>query len=77
MAVRRVGEEADDGMAILRVSIPKVLLEDIREIRKKCRDNGLVFDIKPDVTETLERALAEAKEALAQEMERRGRRRGG
>lgn len=48
----------------MRVTIPKRLLDEIRETRKACSKQGFVFDIKPDVEQALERALFEAKKAL-------------
>ncbi|MEW5734669.1 MAG: hypothetical protein AB1921_07425 [Thermodesulfobacteriota bacterium] len=76
MAVRKVGQDADDGIAILRVSIPKTLLDDIRETKRICRDFGLVFDIRPDVTDALEKAVSEARQAIARERARAAEHRG-
>lgn len=64
MAIRRADETRDEKTTILRVTIPKRLLEDIRETRRACSKHGFVFDIKPDVEQALERALFEAKKAL-------------
>ena len=65
MAIRRADENKDEKTTILRVTIPKRLLDEIRETRKACSKQGFVFDIKPDVEAALERALLEAKKALA------------
>ena len=64
MAIRRADESKDEKTTILRVTIPKRLLEEIRETRRACSKAGFVFDIKPDVEAALERALFEARKAL-------------
>ncbi len=64
MAIRRIDESLDDKTTILRVTIPKSLLEEIRETKKLCKQNGFVFDIKPDVRMAIEKAIAEAKKAI-------------
>ncbi len=64
MTIRRADEKKDEKTTILRVTIPKRLLEDIRETKKACAKHGFVFDIKPDVEAALERAVFEAKKAL-------------
>ncbi len=67
MAIRRIDEIQDDKTTILRVTIPKGLLEEIRETKKLCKQKGFVFDIKPDVKMAIERAIEEAKKKLAEE----------
>jgi len=64
MVVRKMDEEQDEKTTLLRVTIPKQLLEDLRKTKKLCRENGLVFDIKPDVRKALEDAIEEARRAL-------------
>ena len=51
---------------IFRVTIPKRLLHDIREAKKLCKENGLVFDIKPDIRLAIEKAVEEARRAVAE-----------
>ncbi len=67
MAVRRLDDRRDDKTTILRVTIPKVLLTEIRETKRLCKENGLIFDIKPDVTKAIEKAIDEAKKAVSAE----------
>ncbi len=68
MAVRRMDDRRDDKTTILRVTIPKILLTEIRETKRLCKENGLIFDIKPDVTKAIEKAIDEAKKAVAGEV---------
>ena len=68
MAVRRIDEKREDKTTILRVTIPKTLLAEIRETKRLCKENGLVFDIKPDVREAIEKAIKEARKAITEEM---------
>ena len=67
MAIRRIDEIQDDKTTILRVTIPKSLLEEIRETKKLCKQNGFIFDIKPDVKMAIEKAIKEAKQKIAEE----------
>lgn len=67
MVVRKMDEAEDEKTTLLRVTIPKVLLEQIRETKKLCRENGFVFDIKPDVKKAIEAAIEEARRAVARE----------
>lgn len=69
MAVRRMDERRDDKTTILRVTISKTLLTEIRETKRLCKENGLIFDIKPDVTKAIEKAIEEAKKAVSEEID--------
>ncbi|MBF0120148.1 MAG: hypothetical protein HQK79_15040 [Desulfobacterales bacterium] len=64
MAVRKIDEKEEEKTTILRVTIPKNLLEDIRKTKKLCKEKGLYFDIKPDVKYAIEKAIEEAKKAI-------------
>ena len=66
MAVRRKDDRQDDKTTVFRVTIPKRLLHDIREVKKLCREHGLVFDIKPDICLAIEKAVEEARRAVAE-----------
>jgi hypothetical protein len=66
MAVRRMDDRQDDRTTMLRVTIPKRLLNDVRETKKLCKEHGLVFDIKPDVCLAIEKAVEEARRAVAE-----------
>ncbi|MBW1988743.1 MAG: hypothetical protein JRI97_04265 [Deltaproteobacteria bacterium] len=64
MAIKPIEEKDGEKSALLRVTIPKKLLHEIRETKKLCREYGYAFDIKPDVREALERAVFEAKKTV-------------
>jgi hypothetical protein len=64
MAIKRVDDRADDDTALLRVTIPKWLFEEVREVKRLCRRQGYAFDIKPDVRRALEEAVAEARKVI-------------
>ncbi|ACL01788.1 MULTISPECIES: hypothetical protein [Desulfatibacillum] len=67
MAVKRLDDKDASKTAILRVTVPKRLLNEIRETKKKCKEKGFSFDIKPDVARAIENAISEAKKVLAEE----------
>jgi hypothetical protein len=69
MVVRRMDETEDERTTLLRVTIPKRLLEEIRETKRLCREHGFVFDIRPDVKTSIEKAIEEARRAVAAEGE--------
>jgi len=60
MAVRKMDEVEDEKTTLLRVTIPRRLLDQIRQTKKLCREKGFVFDIKPDVRMAIEKAIEEA-----------------
>ncbi|KPA12810.1 hypothetical protein MHK_006981 [Candidatus Magnetomorum sp. HK-1] len=64
MAIKRLDDKKDDQTAILRVTIPKDLLRRIKETKKRCKENNLSFDIKPDVKHAIEKAIKEAEDAI-------------
>ncbi|MFP4477645.1 MAG: hypothetical protein ACLFOY_18950 [Desulfatibacillaceae bacterium] len=64
MAVKKIGEKQKEKTAILRITVPKRLLEEIRETKKVCKENGYSFDIKPDVQAAIEKAIAEARRVI-------------
>ncbi|MBU2490023.1 MAG: hypothetical protein KKA60_11595 [Proteobacteria bacterium] len=67
MTIKKIGDPRNEKIAILRVTIPKRLLDEIREVKKLCKERGFSFDIKPDVAEAIEGAIAEARKTLAKE----------
>ena len=64
MAVKKLNDKEDGQSAILRVTIPKVLLKKIRDTKKRCKEKNLSFDIKPDVRIAIENAIKEAEDAI-------------
>ena len=64
MAIRKLDEIPDDKTTLLRVTIPKRLLEEIRQTKKLCKERGFAFDIKPDVTRAIEKAIQEARQVV-------------
>ncbi len=64
MVVRKMEEMHEEKTTLLRVTIPRKLLEEIRETKKFCRENGFVFDIKPDVRKAIEKAVEEARRTV-------------
>ncbi len=71
MAVRRVDEKQDEKATILRVTVPKTLMTELRETKKWCRDHGFRFDIKPDIRRAIESAIADAKKTVEAELKKR------
>jgi len=69
MAVRKMDEIQDEKTTLLRVTIPKRLLDEIRQTKKLCRESGFAFDIKPDVTRAIEKAIEEARRVVQGEGE--------
>lgn len=67
MAVVRKDQKEEIKNVLLRVSIPAPLMTEIKKTKKLCKDNGLLFDIKPDVIEALTKAVKEAKELAENE----------
>ena len=61
MAIKRLDDKDASKTSILRVTVPKRLLNEIRETKKMCKEKGFAFDIKPDVARAIENAIAEAK----------------
>ncbi len=66
MAIKRMDDKDASKTTILRVTVPKWLMVEIRETKKLCKDQGFAFDIKPDVAQAIEKAIAEAKKVLAE-----------
>ena len=64
MAIRKLDEVPDEKTTLLRVTIPKRLLEEIRQTKKLCKERGFSFDIKPDVTRAIEKAIQEARQVI-------------
>jgi len=64
MAVKKINDKTDGQTTILRVTIPKKLLKKIRDTKKRCKENNLSFDIKPDVRIAIENAIKEAEDAI-------------
>lgn len=64
MVIRKMDEVEDEKTTLLRVTIPKKLLEEIRQTKKLCREKGFAFDIKPDVRRAIEKAIQEARQVL-------------
>jgi hypothetical protein len=67
MAVIRKDQKEQIKNVLLRVSIPAPLMAEIKKTKKLCKDNGLYFDIKPDVIEAVVKAVEEAKELVSSE----------
>jgi len=64
MAVRRMDDKEEEKTTLLRVTIPKKLLDEIRETKRACKQKGFVFDIKPDVHKAIEKAIEEARKVV-------------
>ena len=64
MAIKKINDKKDEQTAILRVTIPNLLLKKIRETKKRCKEHNLSFDIKPDVKHAIENAIKEAEDAI-------------
>ncbi len=64
MVIRKLDEVPDEKTTLLRVTIPKRLLEEIRQTKKLCKERGFAFDIKPDVTRAIEKAIQEARQVI-------------
>ncbi len=67
MAILKKEEKQQIKNVLLRVSVPAPLLAEVKKIKKLCNDNGFYFDIKPDVISAVEKAIAEAKELINSE----------
>ena len=72
MAVLRNDEKEQIRNVLLRVSIPAPLMAEIKKTKKLCRDNGFIFDIKPDVIDAVQKAVEEAKELVNKEKKNKG-----
>jgi len=68
MAVIRREQKIKVKNEMLRVSIPSTLMDEIEKIKKLCRENGFEFNIKPDVISAVEKAIAEAREVVENEI---------
>lgn len=69
MAVLKKEQKEEFKNVLLRVSIPAPLMNELKKTKKLCRDNGFVFEIKPDIIEAITKAVAEAKELVINEKE--------
>ena len=67
MAILKKEEKQQIKNVLLRVGVPAPLLAEVKKIKKLCNDNGFYFDIKPDVISAVEKAIAEAKELINSE----------
>ena len=67
MAVIRKEQKDVSRNVLLRVSIPASLMDEIKKTKKLCKDNGFYFDIKPDVSSAVEKAVEEAKAMVEKE----------
>ncbi|MBI9077561.1 MAG: hypothetical protein JEZ02_19305 [Desulfatibacillum sp.] len=66
MAIKRLDDKDASKTTILRVTVTKRLMNEIRETKKKCKEKGFAFDIKPDIARAIENAIAEAKRTLVE-----------
>ena len=64
MAIKPIGSKDECKTTILRVTILKQLMDDIRETKKLCKKHGFVFDIKPDIENAVRTAIQEARSAI-------------
>lgn len=64
MAIKPIGSQDDCKTTILRVTILKQLVDEIRETKKLCKKHGFVFDIKPDIENAIRAAIHEAKNTI-------------
>jgi hypothetical protein len=67
MAVIKMEQKARSRNALLRVSIPASLMDEIKKTKKLCRENGSYFDIKPDVIAAVEKSVEDAKKFVSDE----------
>ncbi len=61
MAILKKEQKQKNRNVLLRVSIPALLMAEMKKTRKLCTTNGFYFDIKPDVIGAIEKAVEEAK----------------
>ena len=52
---------------VLRLSTSIKRMDEIKKTKKLCKDNGFYFDIKPDVSSAVEKAVEEAKAMVEKE----------
>ena len=71
MAVIRKEQKEKSRNVLLRVSVPVLLMTEIKKVKRLCKDNGFYFDIKPDVINAVEKALEEAKTMVQREKKTR------
>jgi hypothetical protein len=64
MAVIRKDQKEQMKNVLLRVSIPSSLMAELKKTQKLCKENKLYFDIKPDIIDAMEKAIAEALEIV-------------
>ncbi len=64
MAVKPIGNKDECKTTILRVTILKHLMDEVRETKKLCKKHGFVFDIKPDIENAVRMAIQEARDAI-------------
>lgn len=67
MAIIKKEQKEISRNVLLRVSVPAPLIDEIKKVKRLCRDNGFYFDIKPDVIKAVEKALKEAITQLQKE----------
>lgn len=67
MAVVRKEQKEEFKNVLLRVSIPAPLMNELKKTKKLCKDNGFVFEIRPDIIDAITKAVAEAKELVNNE----------
>ena len=73
MAVIRKEQKEQLKNVLLRVSIPAPLMGELKKTKKLCKDNKLYFDVKPDIIDAIERAIAEAQEIVNAEKKARNK----
>ena len=71
MAVVRKDQKEEIKNVLLRVSIPAPRMAEIKKTKKLCKDNDLLFDIKPDVIDALTKAVKEARELAESEKKKK------
>ncbi len=67
MAIIKKEQKEKTRNVLLRVSVPTTLIDEIKKVKKICKDNGFYFDIKPDVIAAVQKALEEARIQLQME----------
>jgi hypothetical protein len=67
MAIIKKEQKETTRNVLLRVSVPAPLIDEIKKVKRLCKDNGYYFDIKPDVISAVEKALEEARIQLQKE----------
>jgi len=67
MAIIRKEQKEKSRNVLLRVSVPAPLMAEVKKVKKLCKDNGFLFDVKPDVISAVEKAVEEAKAQVEKE----------